>query len=197
MLTTRLPNFPPEVKPKLLNIYNNYKHHFSEVHSIHKGTKINIIDNFPHFDLKIKFCKKITFLVSKPNLGNSLLHTDRYLMDETGKIIDHSGILIPLKVNKNKSKFITGRYEDLNKYNITNTHTVDDKTAGRQRVAYEFEYDPELFEELDLEPAIFINGYIPHLYSNEDDEERITCRLFFDRTPANEIYDYICEMGWT
>jgi len=189
MITKRLSNFPDTIISRLKHIYNNYYDQLIEIKTNHYNTKMYFISNKIEININITQCDVIIFMISPPNMGKSIIHTDRTNVSDD-KIVDNFGINVPLKIDKHKSKFITGKYEDLSLY------PKKTKKQDGDRISYEFEYDPDLFEEMDLKPAILINGYVPHGWTNYSDEERIMCRLEFGSHSIETIHDLLYKKGW-
>lgn len=177
----KLPNFPQRVTDLLLQKYDeeigdrgvatctnqNYRHIQPHI----KMMTFNV-------DLDLPECySRIMFLISGPNTGMGIPHTD--------KSRDFC-INVPIRVNGNKTDYIAGKFGSLSDYPDPEPFTIDGKTGLK------FGYDEKYFERVKMDTPIFINTGLPHSWINDDDEHRVLASLFLkteDFEEASRIVD--------
>lgn len=182
-MTTRykkLPNFPQRVTDLLLQKYDeeigdgrvaDYPNQFTTIQPHLKMVGFPVEMDLPEFD------PYVIFLISDPNSGMGIPHTD--------KSRDFC-LNIPIRVNLDKGDYIAGRFESLSDYPEPESFVLEGKTGLK------FEYDEKYFENVRMDTPIFINTGLPHSWINDDDHYRVLASLYFktrDVEEASRIVD--------
>ena len=189
----KLPKFPKHVVEAVEKTYNEkigddrISDFTNQYGNIQPHLKIGIFDCNIALD---EFKNHITFLMSKPNSGIAIPHTDKSR---------DFGINIPIRVNLDKGDFISGRFESLSDYPVgKHQYPANPDNLEYYKKKYPHYYDPEhhhyigspesgsvtspglrwdyderYFENVKMDHPLFINTTMPHSYVNDDDEWRV------------------------
>lgn len=173
-----LKNFPTSIIHNVTSVYETKV----------KGKESSLENDIPNVQDNLKivlhdmgyissdFHSKISFLISKPNMGMAKVH-----IDKSRKF----ALNIPLKINHEKSSYIAGKYVNIEDYTSPKKFVIDGK------VGYTFDnYTPEQYEEIKILNPILINVSLPHSWTNYDDDYRVIASLTFkteDMKKALEI----------
>ena len=182
-----LPRFPKHVIEEIEKTYNEkigddrVDSFVEDYKQIQPNLKVAILD----CNIKLsEFKNTVSFLMSKPNSGMAICHTD--------KSRDFA-VNIPIRVNPDKGDFIAGRFESLSDYPkgelqfSEKSHTLEDFKkeyphyadpshpwyVDRINTGLKWDYDEKYFENVKMYHPIFINTEMPHSYINDDDEWRV------------------------
>lgn len=179
----KLPNFPQRVTDLLLQKYDEEigddrvatcDNQISSIQPHLKMVGFNIDLGLPEFD------PFVIFLISDPNSGMGIPHTD--------KSRDFC-LNIPIRVNVNKGDYVAGKFESLSDYPEPEAFTLEGKTGLR------FDYDENYFENIKMDNPIFINTGLPHSWINDDDEYRVLASLYFKTRDVEEAAQIVEK--WT
>jgi hypothetical protein len=180
---TFLKNFPEEIVELVKQKYNE-KIGIKNVALIENTVKNIQSDRLKIVNMNcailnyIEFKPIINFLISKPNMGRAIIHTDK----SRGFSLN-----IPVIVDNKNSSFITGKYNDISKYGGYGKTIIDGKSA------LDFKYKEKDYEFIKLDYPILINTKIPHSWTNYANEYRVVASLSFNNIEKYEEAFKLCE----
>lgn len=167
-----LPKFPEDLKDFIHSEYHRVIGDHNLEKFVNSPDKIKTaqphLTMIPHkvdLDLGIlEFEQYIIFLITPPNSGIGIVHTDKSRF--------HC-INVPIKIDLEKGPYIAIKEEYLHSIPPGKSFVINNKTG------YTWDYNEDQFERVQITDPIFCNTGIPHSWDNSSDDYRVLGSIYF------------------
>ncbi len=137
----------------------------------------------------------IEFYTGMEKYYKSSPHTDR------GRSV---AINVPVEVDLQHSNAFFGKYFELDKYPTPTNHGYEFTVATKEtnykkeiNERYQGNYEPEYYDDVDLDCAVLFDPAVPHGGWNKADTQRVIMSISFEEMDYNYAYNKCIELGWT